>query len=134
MNYLIFTLLSRWTHITFLTVDIHYITLHNTIPPQVIFVNFKYSEQTVLPPNVMRNALAKTFISQRKFQIGLMDDAAECFVSEHTSFLASSSSSFASSLSYLPPLFSSLLFSPLLFSLFHLHFIILLWIINEWLS
>ena len=48
---------------------------------QVIFTQFQYSDQSALPPDALRNALAKTFAGQHKFQIGVMDDAAECFVS-----------------------------------------------------
>ena len=50
---------------------------------QVIFTQFQYSDQTALPPDALRKALAKTFHDQQRFQMGLMDDAAECFVSSY---------------------------------------------------
>ena len=50
---------------------------------QVIFTQFQYSDQSVLPPDALRKAMAKTFQDQQRFQMGLMDDAAECFVSGH---------------------------------------------------
>ncbi|CAH1795165.1 unnamed protein product [Owenia fusiformis] len=46
---------------------------------KVIFTQFQYSDQTALPPDALRKALAKTFADQQRFQLGLMDDAAECF-------------------------------------------------------
>ena len=46
-----------------------------------LFENFEYSKDQALPPNVLRSALATTFQEQNRFQLGLMDDAAECFVS-----------------------------------------------------
>ena len=48
---------------------------------QVIFTQFQYSDQTALPPDALRRALARTFRDQQRFQLNLMDDAAECFVS-----------------------------------------------------
>ena len=48
---------------------------------QVIFTQFQYSDQSALPPDALRRALAKTFKDQQRFQLNLMDDAAECFVS-----------------------------------------------------
>ena len=47
-----------------------------------IFDQFEYSKDHALPPNVLRSALAESFQQQNRFQLGLMDDAAECFVSE----------------------------------------------------
>ncbi|KAM9364930.1 ubiquitin carboxyl-terminal hydrolase 54-like [Pholidichthys leucotaenia] len=44
-----------------------------------IFSQFQYSSDKVLPSDVLRSALAKTFQDQRRFQLGIMDDAAECF-------------------------------------------------------
>ncbi|XP_074647510.1 uncharacterized protein LOC141903306 isoform X2 [Tubulanus polymorphus] len=46
---------------------------------KVIFTQFQYSDQTVLPPDQLRKALADTFLDQQRFQVGDMDDAAECF-------------------------------------------------------
>ena len=48
---------------------------------QVIFTQFQYSDQTSLPPDALRRALSKAFADQQRFQLGHMDDAAECFVS-----------------------------------------------------
>jgi len=46
-----------------------------------IFQQFQHSKAQALPPNVLRSALAETFQQQNRFQLGLMDDAAEVFVS-----------------------------------------------------
>lgn len=48
---------------------------------QSIFVQFQYSTEKVLPSDALRTALAKTFQDEQRFQLGIMDDAAECFVS-----------------------------------------------------
>ena len=48
---------------------------------QVIFTQFQYSDQSALPPDALRGALARTLRDQQRFQLNLMDDAAECFVS-----------------------------------------------------
>ncbi|XP_054712644.1 uncharacterized protein LOC129222199 [Uloborus diversus] len=44
-----------------------------------LFTQFQYSQESALPPDALRHALAKTFCDQRRFQLGFMDDAAECF-------------------------------------------------------
>uniref|UniRef100_H2YNT6 USP domain-containing protein n=1 Tax=Ciona savignyi TaxID=51511 RepID=H2YNT6_CIOSA len=44
-----------------------------------IFQQFQYSKDEALPPTLLRSALAETFQQQSRFQLGLMDDAAECF-------------------------------------------------------
>lgn len=44
-----------------------------------LFAQFQYSKESALPPDVLRRALAETFFDQRRFQLGFMDDAAECF-------------------------------------------------------
>ncbi|XP_077350685.1 ubiquitin carboxyl-terminal hydrolase 54-like isoform X2 [Festucalex cinctus] len=44
-----------------------------------IFAQFQYSSETVLPSDALRSALAKTFQDEQRFQLGIMDDAAECF-------------------------------------------------------
>ncbi|XP_064621877.1 uncharacterized protein LOC135484390 isoform X2 [Lineus longissimus] len=46
---------------------------------KVIFTQFQFSDQTVLPPDRLRKALAESFVDQQRFQLGIMDDAAECF-------------------------------------------------------
>jgi len=51
------------------------------LPFQVIFTQFQYSDQSSLQPSALRKALANTFAKQERFQLGHMDDAAECFVS-----------------------------------------------------
>ncbi|KAJ8250555.1 hypothetical protein COCON_G00224770 [Conger conger] len=44
-----------------------------------IFVQFQFSSDKVLPSDALRTALAKTFQDEQRFQLGIMDDAAECF-------------------------------------------------------
>ncbi|XP_036071502.1 inactive ubiquitin carboxyl-terminal hydrolase 54, partial [Oryzias melastigma] len=44
-----------------------------------IFTQFQYSSEKVLPSDALRSALAKTFQGEQRFQLGIMDDAAECF-------------------------------------------------------
>ncbi|XP_071952535.1 uncharacterized protein [Antedon mediterranea] len=46
---------------------------------KVIFTQFQYGEEQALPPDALRHALAQTFKNQQRFQLGCMDDAAECF-------------------------------------------------------
>ncbi|ELU08706.1 hypothetical protein CAPTEDRAFT_136564 [Capitella teleta] len=46
---------------------------------KVIFTQFQFSDNAALPSDSLRKALAKTFADQQRFQLGLMDDAAECF-------------------------------------------------------
>ena len=48
---------------------------------QSIFAQFQFSSERVLPSDALRSALAKTFQDEQRFQLGIMDDAAECFVS-----------------------------------------------------
>lgn len=47
---------------------------------QSIFAQFQFSSEKVLPSDALRSALAKTFQDEQRFQLGIMDDAAECFV------------------------------------------------------
>lgn len=47
---------------------------------QNIFAQFQFSSEKVLPSDALRSALAKSFQDQQRFQLGVMDDAAECFV------------------------------------------------------
>nr|XP_033793984.1 inactive ubiquitin carboxyl-terminal hydrolase 53 isoform X3 [Geotrypetes seraphini] len=44
-----------------------------------IFAQFQHSQEKALPSDVMRHALAESFKDEHRFQLGLMDDAAECF-------------------------------------------------------
>ncbi|KAB1271365.1 Inactive ubiquitin carboxyl-terminal hydrolase 54, partial [Camelus dromedarius] len=46
---------------------------------QGIFNQFQCSSEKVLPSDTLRSALAKTFQDEQRFQLGIMDDAAECF-------------------------------------------------------
>lgn len=55
--------------------------MHIVVSLQSIFVQFQYSTEKVLPSDALRTALAKTFQDEQRFQLGIMDDAAECFVS-----------------------------------------------------
>lgn len=52
---------------------------------QSIFSQFQQSRERVLPSDSLRNALAETFKNEQRFQLGLMDDAAECFVRSKSS-------------------------------------------------
>ncbi|CAO2590587.1 Inactive ubiquitin carboxyl-terminal hydrolase 54 [Lemmus lemmus] len=44
-----------------------------------IFNQFQCSSEKVLPSDTLRSALAKTYQDEQRFQLGIMDDAAECF-------------------------------------------------------
>lgn len=46
---------------------------------KVIFTQLQYSDKSSLHPNALRRALAEAFVDQHRFQLGHMDDAAECF-------------------------------------------------------
>ncbi|KAH1028550.1 inactive ubiquitin carboxyl-terminal hydrolase 53 isoform X1 [Dendroctonus ponderosae] len=44
-----------------------------------LFSELQHSQAKALPPDSLRKALADSFLDQQRFQIGFMDDAAECF-------------------------------------------------------
>ncbi|XP_068163899.1 inactive ubiquitin carboxyl-terminal hydrolase 53 isoform X2 [Antennarius striatus] len=44
-----------------------------------IFSQFQHSRERALPSDQLRHALAETFKDEQRFQLGYMDDAAECF-------------------------------------------------------
>ncbi|KAM6972465.1 inactive ubiquitin carboxyl-terminal hydrolase 53 [Aplochiton taeniatus] len=44
-----------------------------------IFSQFQQSRERALPSDSLRHALAETFKDEQRFQLGFMDDAAECF-------------------------------------------------------
>ncbi|UXI14335.1 ubiquitin specific proteinase [Sarcoptes scabiei] len=44
-----------------------------------LFNQFQSSSESALPPDSLRFALAQSFNDQRRFRLGYMDDAAECF-------------------------------------------------------
>ncbi|NWW87806.1 UBP53 hydrolase, partial [Rhynochetos jubatus] len=46
---------------------------------KAIFSQFQHSREKALPSDNMRHALAESFKDEQRFQLGLMDDAAECF-------------------------------------------------------
>lgn len=46
---------------------------------KVIFSQFQDSRERALPSDNLRHALAETFKDEQRFQLGFMDDAAECF-------------------------------------------------------
>jgi hypothetical protein len=48
---------------------------------QELFAQLQFSQEAALPPDALRRALAESFFNQQRFQLGFMDDAAECFVS-----------------------------------------------------
>lgn len=46
-----------------------------------MFTQYQHSERgSIIPPGVLRKALANCYKDEDRFQLGLMDDAAECFV------------------------------------------------------
>nr|XP_044999038.1 inactive ubiquitin carboxyl-terminal hydrolase 53 [Jaculus jaculus]XP_044999039.1 inactive ubiquitin carboxyl-terminal hydrolase 53 [Jaculus jaculus] len=46
---------------------------------KTIFAQFQHSREKALPSDNIRHALAESFKDEQRFQVGLMDDAAECF-------------------------------------------------------
>ncbi|XP_068085650.1 uncharacterized protein ec isoform X2 [Anabrus simplex] len=44
-----------------------------------LFSQLQFSHESALPPDALRRALAESFFDQQRFQLGFMDDAAECF-------------------------------------------------------
>lgn len=58
-----------------------HVQLSSCSPLQGIFSQFQHSRERALPSDNLRHALAETFKDEHRFQLGFMDDAAECFVS-----------------------------------------------------
>ena len=56
-------------------------TCHPLALLQELFDGFQHGGQSAIPPDVLRRAMAECYEEQNRFQIGRMDDAAECFVS-----------------------------------------------------
>ncbi|XP_059551560.1 inactive ubiquitin carboxyl-terminal hydrolase 53 isoform X4 [Myotis daubentonii] len=46
---------------------------------KTMFAQFQHSREKALPSDNVRRALAESFRDEQRFQLGLMDDAAECF-------------------------------------------------------
>ncbi|ERE87001.1 inactive ubiquitin carboxyl-terminal hydrolase 53 isoform X1 [Cricetulus griseus] len=46
---------------------------------KTIFAQFQHSREKALPSDNIRHALAESFKDEQRFQLGFMDDAAECF-------------------------------------------------------
>ncbi|XP_046392914.1 uncharacterized protein LOC124160857 [Ischnura elegans] len=44
-----------------------------------LFTQLQFSQEAAPAPDALRSALARAFCDRRRFQLGLMDDAAECF-------------------------------------------------------
>jgi hypothetical protein len=55
----------------------------------VLFTQYQYGESASIPPDVVRRAMATCYKDQYQFQLGLMDDAAECFVRKSIHILLS---------------------------------------------
>lgn len=53
---------------------------HVLVDSQTMFAQFQHSREKALPSDNVRRALAESFRDEQRFQLGLMDDAAECFV------------------------------------------------------
>lgn len=53
---------------------------HMLVDSQTMFAQFQHSREKALPSDNVRRALAESFRDEQRFQLGLMDDAAECFV------------------------------------------------------
>lgn len=77
-HYAEITELTAWTLTTLNVNDAHVCSFLYLL--QSIFAQFQYSSEKVLPSDALRSALAKTFQDEQRFQLGIMDDAAECFV------------------------------------------------------
>lgn len=60
-----------------LIITFHFLTIFLLF--QELFSQLQTSTETALPPDALRRALASTFFDQNRFQLGCMDDAAECF-------------------------------------------------------
>jgi len=50
---------------------------------QALFTQYQFGTCPALPAYQLRDALAQTFADQQRYQLGFMDDAAECFVSTY---------------------------------------------------
>lgn len=77
----------RSSHTGYLLLILDLLSVSNLaacLSSQSIFAQFQYSSEKVLPSDALRSALAKTFQDEQRFQLGIMDDAAECFVRQHT--------------------------------------------------
>ena len=57
----------------------HTLTCHTHT--QSLFNDIQYSQLAAIPPDNLRQSMALCYKEQRRFQLGLMDDVAECFVS-----------------------------------------------------
>lgn len=61
--------------------EMSHVQINSRCAPQGIFSQFQHSRERALPSDNLRHALAETFKDEQRFQLGFMDDAAECFVS-----------------------------------------------------
>lgn len=79
----VFTVLQSFRYLLFFDQVFCYWPLfdHFNVLFQELFAQLQFSHETALPPDALRRALAESFFDQQRFQLGFMDDAAECFVS-----------------------------------------------------
>ncbi|KAK5637867.1 hypothetical protein RI129_000124 [Pyrocoelia pectoralis] len=72
-------MLSAIFEVYFLLSTIFCLKCPSSLCNRELFSQLQFSNETALPPDALRRALAESFYDQQRFQLGFMDDAAECF-------------------------------------------------------